>query len=222
LIRAIKLPPKTLNNVSSTGIKRACHPVTSCFNITRVIARSEATKQSRPSIQFNGLLRSARNDGIDHEFFLIELTLNNVSSTGIKRACHPVTLCLNVTRVIARSEATKQSRSSIHSTGLLRSARNDGIKHEFFLIELTLNNVSSTEIKRTRHPVTSCFNITRVIARSEATKQSKQSSPCTGLLRFARNDGIDHEFFLIELTLNSNLRQGQLIHLLAVIRKPLQ
>jgi hypothetical protein len=103
--------------------------LSSCADATRVIARSEATKQSRRAFAsldcFARQLPRARNDGIEREF------------DGNK--AHPSS-GPGAVRVIARRVAPKQSRRAFASLDC------------FAALAMTVLNVSSTETKRIRHP----------------------------------------------------------------------
>ena len=101
-----------------------------------VIARSEATKQSRSTTTYitstTRLLRCARNDKA-------KMRSSSLSLDGRKHAMLPLT----VFPVIARSEATKQSRRVgayvTSPTRLLRCARNDKAKMRSISLPLSLS-----------------------------------------------------------------------------------
>jgi hypothetical protein len=104
---------------------------TSCLNVTRVIAMSKAPKQSRRTFTpMDCFALRARNDVIKHKN---KARLSFGPETAKGR--------LNTARVIARSEAPKQSRRAFalqdcfarqFASGNLPNARNDSIEHEFF------------------------------------------------------------------------------------------
>ena len=116
-----------------------------------VIARSEATKQSRSTTTYitstTRLLRCARNDKA-------KMQSSSLSLDGRKHGMLPLT----VFPVIARSEATKQSRRVgayvTSPTRLLRCARNDKAKMRSSSLPLSLSLPRQGERGRTNYAVT--------------------------------------------------------------------